>query len=222
MKTDPTIENSQEHADIFALIPWYLNSTIGEPDRQKVEAHLRTCAVCRDELRHEREVFTRMNAEAGVEYLAAPSLKRLQAMLDSTESGNTRSSVPPTRTTAPRRFAPRWMAASVAAVAVAAVVLAANRWTHSRSQALEGEYYTLSTPAAQHPGEVIRAVFSPNLTLVELQAILDKSHLRIVSGPTEAGVYSLAATSNLPVNSSLAILRRDAGVRFAESTQPPP
>jgi hypothetical protein len=44
--------------------------------------------------------------------------------------------------------------------------------------------------------------------------------LRIISGPTEAGVYSLAAQSNRPVSSSLALLRQHAAVRFAESTRP--
>ncbi|HEX9404189.1 MAG TPA: hypothetical protein VF917_07145, partial [Steroidobacteraceae bacterium] len=73
------------------------------------------------------------------------------------------------------------------------------------------------TPRPQ--GEVIRAVFSPTITLVELQAVLDEAQLRIVSGPTEAGVYSLAANSGRPVSASLASLRRDEKVRFAEITQ---
>jgi hypothetical protein len=46
--------------------------------------------------------------------------------------------------------------------------------------------------------------------------------LRIISGPTEAGVYSLAATSERPVTVSLSLLRRHASVRFAESTRTDP
>jgi hypothetical protein len=67
---------------------------------------------------------------------------------------------------------------------------------------------------------VIRAVFLPTITLVELQAILDEAQLRIISGPTEAGVYSLAANSRRPVSTSLALLRGHPKVRFAESTRP--
>jgi hypothetical protein len=55
--------------------------------------------------------------------------------------------------------------------------------------------------------------------LVELQTILDEAQLRIISGPTEAGVYALAATSTRPVDFSLLLLRRHSVVRFAESTQ---
>jgi hypothetical protein len=63
-------------------------------------------------------------------------------------------------------------------------------------------------------------VFVPTITLVELQSILDDSQLRIVAGPTEAGVYSLALTAARPVNESLASLRQHSTVRFAESTRP--
>ena len=89
-------------------------------------------------------------------------------------------------------------------------------------RALPSEYRTVTTPAPRAPDEVIRAVFSPAITLVELQAILDEAQLRIISGPTEAGVYSLAANSDRPVTVSLSLLRRHASVRFAESTRVDP
>jgi hypothetical protein len=78
---------------------------------------------------------------------------------------------------------------------------------------------TVTESRQRPPNEAIRAVFAPSITLVELQALLDEAQLRIISGPTEAGVYSLAATSSRPVNTSLAQLRQHSSVRFAESTQ---
>jgi hypothetical protein len=105
-------------------------------------------------------------------------------------------------------------------MAIALTLLAADRWTQSRARA--PNYFTVTTAAPRAPGEVIRAVFSPTITLVELQAILDAAQLRIVAGPSEAGVYSLAANSERSVSSSLATLRSDSKVRFAESTQPSP
>ena len=90
----------------------------------------------------------------------------------------------------------------------------------SRAREFPPTYHTVTTSESRAPDEVIRAVFSPSITLVELQTILDEAQLRIISGPTEAGVYSLAANSRRPVSSSLALLRRHAAVRFAESTEP--
>jgi hypothetical protein len=74
----------------------------------------------------------------------------------------------------------------------------------------------------QHPGAVIRAVFAPTVTLSELQGLLDDAHLRIVAGPTEAGVYSLAMTAPQSIDWSLRQLRGHASVRFAEALGPAP
>ena len=211
------------HQEMSALIPWYVNGSISERERQRLDAHLLLCANCRDELAHERIVHQGMTADTAVEYMPAASLKRLQMRLDrvdGAEPADLAADVPAAGK--PGRRSMPWqglMAASVAVMAVALSLLVADRWTESRARATQPNYYTVTSPVRRAPNEVIRAVFSPSITLVELQAILDEAQLSIISGPTEAGVYSLTANSRRPVNSSLALLRGNAKVRFAESTQ---
>jgi hypothetical protein len=213
-----------DHREISALLAWYVNGSIGEQERQRVDAHLAVCAGCRDGLVQERRIHQSMTAETAVEYMPAASLKRLQARLDGVVDGasaNAPAEVPAVRKPGSRSMG--WqglMAASVAVMAVALSLLAADRWMQLRAHSSVPDYYTVTAPAARPPGEVIRAVFSPTVTLVELQSILDEAQLRIISGPTEAGVYSLAANSRRPVSSSLALLRQNPKVRFAEGTQP--
>jgi hypothetical protein len=208
----------REHQEVSALTPWYVNGSIGEHDRQRVDAHLSVCAGCREDLARERRIYQGMTAETAVEYMPAASLKRLQARLDGIATAEV-----PAVVRKPVRRMMAWqglMAASVAVIAVALSLLAADRWLQVRARTSAPDYYTVTTPRVHAPGEVIRAVFSPTITLVELQAILDEAQLRIVSGPTEAGVYSLAANSSRPVISSLALLRGHTKVRFAEGTEP--
>jgi len=212
------------HEEISALLPWYLNGTIGEHDRQRIDAHLRACAACREDLLQESRVHQAVAAESGVEYMPAASLKRLQARLDGLGG---EAAVPDATAESARRRQPirrsmpwrGWMAASIVAMSVALGAILADQWIQFRARELSFNYHTVTTTVPRAPEEVIRAVFSPTITLVELQAILDEAQLRIISGPTEAGVYSLAAKSGRPVSSSLALLRRHAAVRFAESTQ---
>jgi len=218
---------AREHQDISALLPWYVNGSIDEPDRQRLDAHLALCAGCREELAQEQRIYEGMTAETAVEYMPAASLKRLQARLDGVApaSPDPRADVGTDEFAAGQKAGGRlgaWpglMAASVAVMAVALSLLAADRWMQFRAHAAVPDYYTVTTPTPRPQGEVIRAVFSPTITLVELQAVLDEAQLRIISGPTEAGVYSLAANSGRPVGASLASLRRDEKVRFAEITQ---
>lgn len=220
-----------KHPEISALLPWYVNGRIGERERRRVDAHLTECAHCREELSREQWVYRNMNAETPLEYMPAVSLNRLQARLDGIDASSER---PPeddaaaTSADKPRRRSMPWqglMAASVAVMAVALSLLAADRWMQYRARAAMSAaapvYNTVTTAVPRAPDEAIRAVFSSAITLSELQGILDEAQLRIVSGPTEAGVYSLAANSGRPVSSSLALLRSHAQVRFAESTAVP-
>lgn len=224
----------QEHRDISAMLPWYVNDTISESERQRVDSHLEACANCREDLAQELRLIQGMNVETPIEYMPAASLKRLHARLDgisdtetpiaagqpaesdSSGAGDGRAAVG-SRSRRPVAWM-GLMAASVAVMAVALSLLAADRWVQFRARSAP-DYYTVTTPTLRAPEVVIRAVFAPTLTLVELKSLLDEAQLRIVSGPSEAGVYSLAANSRRPVDSSLALLRAHSEVRFAESTQ---
>jgi hypothetical protein len=215
---------AREHGEISALLPWYVNGTISELDRQRVDAHLPACADCSNDLARELYVYRSMTADTAVEYMPAASLKRLMTRLDGIAdpaATDAAADAAPKKTMRRRHSIP-WMglmAASIAVMAVAVGLLTADRWMYSRASGSQPNYYTVTAALPRPRGEVIRAVFSPTITLDELQGILDEAQLRIVSGPTEAGVYSLAAKSSRPVSSSLALLRGHEKVRFAESTQ---
>jgi hypothetical protein len=107
----------------------------------------------------------------------------------------------------------KWLVAAVIVEGIGLAALSAMTW----SQGLSPEYRTLSTQAAPIPGGQIRAVFSPDLELAELQDLLTGSKLSVVGGPTEAGVYTLALEdANASVDGALVRLRGNASVRFAE------
>ena len=206
-------ENSAEHHEVSALLPWYVNETLEEGDRQRVEVHAGNCLTCREDLAAQQRICEAIEAQPALNYMPVASLKRLQARLDTlaAPAATTPQEQPPNRM--PWRG---WMAASIAAMAVAVALFAADRWVLEAR--LQPSYRTVTSSVPRPQGEVIRAVFSPTITLVELQTILDEAQLRIVSGPTEAGVYSLASNSTLTVHASLALLRQHSTVRFAEGT----
>jgi hypothetical protein len=223
MSSSRRTENSAEHLEVSALLPWYVNETLDDRDRQRVDAHVGICGACRDDLAAQRRIREAIAAQPALDYVPGASLKRLQARLDAVQSGSAATLVPPREPPTYRAWP--WhglMAASIAAMAVAVALVAADRWAQVEARRTQPSYRTVTSSAPRPQGEVIRAVFSPDITLVELQAMLDEAQLRIVSGPTEAGVYSLASNSALTVRASLALLRRHSTVRFAEETLPEP
>lgn len=213
-------DHSPEHDEVSSLIPWYVNDTVDVHERQRVDIHVAACAVCREDLAVQNRIFEGMEAQPALDYMPVASLKRLQARLDVSQAQSANRQAPPEPV---RRETWRgWMAASVGALALAIGVLAAGRWVQFEARVKQPSYRTVTNATVRPPGEVIRAVFSPTITLVELQHLLDEAQLKIVSGPTEAGVYSLASNSGATVRSSLQQLRRHPAVRFAEETVPEP
>ena len=219
-----------EHQNIWELLPWLVNGRLGEADCRRVEAHLRICGACRAECLAQRQIYTVIRAETAVEQMPMAALNKLRQRIERTKQavapdapsnqGATQSPrhAIPTRFLRPRPVA---VAASVIAVSLAIGIPAAIR-SNQPQQHGPAAYYTVTTAAPQHPGEVIRAVFAPTATLSELQAILDDARLKIVSGPTEAGVYSLAMTGPQSIGWSVRRLRGHDAVRFAETLAPAP
>jgi hypothetical protein len=213
--------DSAEHHEVSALIPWYVNDTLDDRGCRRVDSHIAACTVCRDDLAVQRRIYEAIDAQPSVDYMPVASLKRLQARLDAQPAELHGAPVAPAEQRFSRTASRRtWLAASAAGVAVAVGLFAADHWLQMERQL--PNYRTVTNSVARPQGEVIRAVFAPTITLVELQTILDEAQLRIVSGPSEAGVYSLASNSTLTVRASLALLRQHSTVRFAEGTLPEP
>ena len=213
-----------EHQDIWDLIPWFVTGRLSESDTQRAEAHLRQCSACRDELSAQRELQRTMRADTGVEQLPLAGLNRLRQRIDALDLATREPSSEPgegavssgDRPPSLRRFS---FAASLIAMTVSLGILGTLVW----QQAERGQpaaYYTVTSAAARPANAAIRAVFAPTLTLSELQSMLNDAQLQIVSGPTEAGVYSLAVSDSSSVNWSLQRLRAHDTVRFAEAVVP--
>ncbi len=147
-------------------------------------------------------MYQAMAAEKSLEYMPAASLKRLRAKLDGCARGRRHPSQSAAICGPVERPGRRWSAMAAADGGVdrrgggGSQLADENQWVQFRARELPPDYHTVTTSQTRAPDEVIRAVFSPSITLVELQAILDEAQLRIISGPTEAGVYSLARNSD--------------------------
>ena len=220
--------STAEHQDIWELLPWLVNGRLSEPDRRRVEAHLCVCSACREEMAAQRTIYQVIAADTAIEQMPMAGLNKLRQRIDRSESAGAADSpadrAPPATRSRPHR-ASRWqpragaIAASVLAASATVAIAAAIHWQTQRGG--EANYYTVTTAASQHSGAVIRAVFAPMVTLSELQVLLDDAHLRIVAGPTEAGVYSLAMSGPQSIDWSLRRLRGHDTVRFAEAIGPP-
>jgi len=215
------------------LLPWHLTGRLAAADAARVAQHLGQCATCRADYESQRALRERLRDDGPLEYAPQAGLAATLARID--ELGRElaaparASSSPagvelpaPARRAARLRAAhwraPQWLAAAVVVQAIGLGVL--GSLLHARGTATAG-YETLSTPVADAPGGQLRAVFAADMTLGQLADLLSARGLQVVSGPTEAGVYTLGLgpASHAAVGTALRALRADPRVRFAEPTR---
>ena len=210
------------HDDVWHVLPFYANGTLRGQPLTDVESHLAACAECRAELAGQTQVRDAILREDVRQETAQTSFDQLWGRIledeSVTEAHAAKLAVAnraPTVARSPGGRTMRWLVAAVVLEGIGLATLSAMTW--SNSQGLSADYRTLSTPESPLSAGQIRAVFSPDLKLRELQSLLATSKLSVVGGPTEAGVYTLSLDdTSASVDSALAGLRGNASVRFAE------
>lgn len=191
------------HQRAWEAIPWLVNGRIDDAERVALEAHLRGCRDCRDELALQRRLRDELARQPAPATDVEAGLARLWRRIDA------QAAMQPGA--APARNWVRWLAAAAVleGVALAGLIGASIGGP-------EPGYRTFSTPPAAVAPHAIRAVFAAELPLGELQRLLDRADLQIVGGPTEVGVYTLAPRPDARQDAALQQLRADPRVRFAE------
>ena len=225
-------ESFSMHRRAWELIPWIVNGTVDAQERAAVESHVAGCELCRSELQFQRELHDAISTHAGVMAEAGDEgveagWQRLRARVQGDDAVPEPRSMEPAEEITTRRVRLGWRHWGVAWAAVAtfeALALGAlgmALWSKATPPPLASSsaYRTLSAAPAVSAVASIRIVLEPSTTIAQVQALLDRSGLRVVDGPSAAGVWSLAASSasgRAATDAALKSLRADPRVRFAE------
>jgi hypothetical protein len=220
------------HQRVWELLPWYVNGSLAERERERVEAHLAACLRCQGEERVSRHLAGAV-ARAG-EVAPAPHPVQLQRMLARIEESEReeRESAGRWRLLAPLRglvrATPRPLrGALVAQAAVILLLVGFLAWSASRPGAapnLQPAYRTLSNPdATPVPTARLRVMFSPQATEKEIRELLHGIHGEITAGPSPSGAYTVEVpAASDPAGVVLARLRSEPQVvLFAEPAAGP-
>ena len=185
---------SDPHRDTQDDLPWYVTGQLDETERARVDEHLATCALCREDLENERLLANDvaklpLNADAGWAELkrrmnSTPRQQRLQGQ--------------PIRTsrTLPRVGRIGWL------IAAQAVVLAAFAYTLTPAPTNE-TYHTLGSPQTGEPANVI-VIFRPDVTEADLRNTLTENGAQVVDGPSASGAFGL----RVPTDQRAAVVAR--------------
>jgi hypothetical protein len=221
--------------EAMALLPWYVNGTLGVEERRAVEDHLSTCALCPDELVALLKVQSALRRElADAPEPSAALWQNVKGRMAAPPAAADRS----TATAASRQgrtawawisdllspaLRPGWALAVLLFMSVQAVLIVGLLMKGPLQTG--PEYHTLTGPTISgEPSGTrvrLRVAFVEQATEQAIRIVLEEVRATIVDGPSAAGFYlidvPLLNGAGRSRDQVLRVLRGRSGViRFTE------
>jgi hypothetical protein len=209
------------HKECWELLPWIANERAAAKDVALVEAHLRECGECQQELQAQRRLREVIRTEESIVLAPQTSLQKLMQRIEDEPAVERADSRAPAQLRSSRSRWSRWLPIAAAVQGIAITALLGALWIESQETLTAPRFTTLTSPGTLVRGSVLRVVFADNVTLDEVNEILRSIDAQVVAGPSEAGVYTLGLSSRTALDEhvadALAQLRSDTRVLFSES-----
>jgi len=128
------LQNTEHHDAVSELLPWYVNDTLDEAERNFVHGHIGTCEDCRENVELLSQVQRGIRTESPAPLVPAPRTEALLAALDGRGP----------RLANRNRW--RWLAA--ASIAVLVGVTSLLIWPRGEGTDSPARFQTATSPAA--------------------------------------------------------------------------
>lgn len=185
--------DSCRNEEVSLLLPWLANGRLHQPDRARVEAHVRECAQCAREVAMQRLVCDVLTEPERVTYAPGPSFRKLMDRIDGRapreerRAGRMRS-FPMLAQAAWRPPGLAWAASFLLVTGLAAITATTYQWMQPR--------YATHTAATRVTPDVLHIAFVPSVSVGEAGTLLRAAGARIVEGPDASGIFGVSPVSS--------------------------
>jgi anti-sigma factor RsiW len=211
---DPNLAERPPHDEAEELLPWYATGQLDEADRAKVDAHLSSCAHCRQQLALEHQLIDEFQAMSPE---VESGWSRLKARLETPAPAMAAPVAPAMRRPArPNPLSELWALLSRPAVATLAVAqLAFVVFAGSLLLSLsKPSYRALGSAPAPAAANVI-VMFRSDATIEDVRDTLKLAGASIVDGPTPSDAYLLHVAPQQRAT-ALAKLQSNQNIQLAQ------
>ena len=205
------VRENFSHEQAVELLPWLVNDSLDESEKEAVLEHAHACVICRRELSSLQKIQDSISDTSGTLSIPEPDMRRINARIDDFIEGHKswRGLITRFRNlfNSPWRIA--FAAQSVALLALAMVLV----WPEPE----DAQFETLTQTGSLPDGRYVRVVLSPDIQQSQLEDFLDLYELTIVDGPSNRGVYTLGiALRTQDTDILVSSLQGDPIVLFAQ------
>ncbi len=200
--------STEQHA--LELLPWYVNGTLGDGERELVRRELLSSLTCRKEFERLRNLQQAMQREDGETVATERAFELLMARIEGCAD-----SQPERRRDIRRPLA--WPFVAQAALLLA-FVSGIVWWLLPAQPTGTAVYGTLSDPEPAGAGVTrLRVVFAPGMSDAARRELLAEYRLAIVDGPNRDGLYTLMPVESADTLNVVEALKSDPRVMFTST-----
>ncbi len=220
-----------KHQEVALLLPWYINKTLHSDEHDLVEAHLKSCLICRKELTYLKKLSASVQQSDSLNAMEHAALLQLKNRIHKTEQRTRTKTAVSYGIPGFRQWFGNIDLANLLVQHPGAVFTAVLFVTVSLTipglfdtQQISGsQYHTLSSTKSTTPvANEIRVVFSSDITAQQIARILKSVQGEIIARPTAQGVYRVRigkrAMTQKEILKTVSLLRKNTQVIFAEPT----
>lgn len=205
------VRENLSHEQVVELLPWLVNDSLDESEKEAVLEHAHACVICRRELSSLQLLRDSISDTSSTLSIPEPDMRRINARIDDFIEGHKswRGLITRSRNlfNSPGRIA--FAAQSVVLLALAMVLV----WPEPE----DAQFETLTQTGSLADGRYVRVVLSPDIQQSKLKDFLDQYELTIVGGPSNRGVYTLGIASRTQnIDILVSSLQGDPIVLFAQ------
>lgn len=200
------MNNTEIEENIELLLPFYLNGTLADDEKKRVEAAIAENINLQQELTFLKHIQAQVLEQQEQQSPGELGLKRLQKMLKKEQANNQQQSKNKSISATKNRWQLVAMAACLVIVVQTVVQLKPDS---DQFVAAGGKLINL------HHGEIVSVTFAPNVTEQDIRNLLLETNTSIVDGPSALGIYRLSIAGD----SEVAINRFKSSANLIESVQ---
>lgn len=192
-----------EHREVLELLPWYVNGTLGESERNSINRHIRECLPCNAALKEEQRLRTLVHDQKSVPLGPEHGIRNLLRRVD---RGDQRPA-----------FTLSLPALGYGlAAAIGGLIVWGYFSLNDAPASNAGQFSTLSSGTESETTR-IDIVFIEQPNADELNELVGEFGGVLISGPSELGRYTIAleTTSESALGEILTALQSHPGIRFA-------
>jgi hypothetical protein len=215
MNNEAAVSEALSHDEAYELLPWFVNGSLSDVERRRVERHLSACLPCRAALRQEERFRQAVAEQSGQAQLAAEGFRQLESRLDrplgSSSAVRRRGGSRAGRGRWTNRRALAWLTAASVLLVVGALA-----WTSVRLGLAPpaADFMTVSDPATSG-AHSIDLIFADTVDETERNDFFRRLDATVVAGPSDIGRYTIELSDSDRIREQvIAKLRDDPRIRF--------